>query len=136
MRSPRVKLTVALFALAALTGAVAAGANYWRERQKQKEHAVAMTRGNPDKAKGHLAYYGCAACHAIPGMRVPGGLAAQPLSGISKRLYLGGAVPNNPENLVRWIVNPKQFTSQTAMPVTGISEREARDVAAYLYGLQ
>jgi cytochrome c2 len=136
MSSPRVKLTGALLVLAVVIGAGAAGANYWRERQKQKEHAVAMTRGDPDKAKSHLAYYGCAACHTIPGMRVPGGLAAPPLSGISKRLYLGGAVPNSPENLVRWIVNPKQFTSQTAMPVTGISEREARDVAAYLYRLQ
>jgi cytochrome c1 len=36
----------------------------------------------------------------------------------------------------RVIVNPKQFTPQTAMPITGISEREARDVAAYLYRLQ
>ena len=36
----------------------------------------------------------------------------------------------------RWIVNPKQFDPRTAMPVTGISLGEARDVAAYLYRLR
>jgi cytochrome c len=35
--------------------------------------------------------------------------------------------------MVRWIVNPQQFSPQTAMPATGITEEEARDVAAYLY---
>jgi cytochrome c2 len=34
---------------------------------------------------------------------------------------------------VRWIVDPKQFSQKTAMPVTGIKEGEARDIAAYLY---
>jgi cytochrome c2 len=60
-------------------------------------------------------------------------LAAPSLSDISQRLYIGGAVENTPDNLVRWIINPKQFSAKTAMPLTGISEAEARNVAAYLY---
>jgi cytochrome c1 len=64
---------------------------------------------------------------------MPGGRAAQSLSGITDRIYLGGTVNNTPESLVRWIVNPKQFDPKTAMPVTGISDAEARNVAAYLY---
>jgi cytochrome c len=55
---------------------------------------------------------------------------------VAERLYLGGAVINTPENLIRWIVNPKQFEPRTAMPVTGISHAEARDIAAYLYRLR
>jgi cytochrome c1 len=40
---------------------------------------------------------------------------------------------NTPENLVRWIVDPRAVNPHTAMPVTGISAAEARDVVAYLY---
>jgi hypothetical protein len=68
-----------------------------------------------------------ASCHEIPGAKLPGGQAAVPLAGVAERLYLGGAVTNTPENL---IVNPKQFDPKTAMPVTGIGQVEARDVAA------
>jgi len=44
-------------------------------------------------------------------------------------------LPNSPENLIRWIVNRREVNPKTAIPVTGISEEEARDVAAYLYSL-
>jgi len=48
-------------------------------------------------------------------------------------VYLGGAATNTPDNLIRWIVNPREIDPKTAMQVTGISTREARDIAAYLY---
>ena len=51
---------------------------------------------------------------------------------LAARLYLAGTLPNTPENLVRWIRDPKGVKPETAMPVTGISDEEARDVAAYL----
>jgi cytochrome c2 len=37
---------------------------------------------------------------------------------------------------VRWIVNPRAVSPKTAMPVTGISEADARHVAAYLLTLR
>jgi cytochrome c1 len=52
------------------------------------------------------------------------------------QVYVGGALTNRPDNIVRWIVNPRAVSPKTAMPVTGISEREARDVAAYLLTLR
>jgi cytochrome c2 len=127
------KVLVLLSAIA-LVGAVAiAGAGALKERERQKERAVKMTGGNPDKAVQAIIRYGCAACHKIPGAQMPGGLAAPPLSDVTERIYLGGQVNNTPDNLVRWIVNPKQFDPKTGMPVTGISDGEARDIAAYLY---
>jgi cytochrome c1 len=42
-------------------------------------------------------------------------------------------VTNTPEHMVAWIVDPHAINPKTAMPVTGISQREAKDVAAYLY---
>jgi cytochrome c2 len=129
----RGKVLILLVAIA-LVGATSVGtAALYREQQKQKDQAIAKTGGDPDKAMQAITHYGCAACHQIPGARVPGGLAAPPLSGIKDRLYFGGVAYNTPDNLVRWIVNPKQFDPHTAMPITGISEGQARDVAAYLY---
>ena len=123
-----------LLAAIAVVGAAGIGAGgIVKERERQTQRASAMTGGDPDKAMSAIVRYGCAACHNIPGAQMPGGLAAQPLRDVGQRLYIGGVVNNTPDNLVRWIVNPKQFDPRTAMPVTGIGEAEARNVAAYLY---
>lgn len=55
-----------------------------------------------------------------------------PLAGISARGFLGGVLPNTPENLVRWLRAPQEINPRTAMPDLGVSERDARDIAAYL----
>jgi cytochrome c2 len=77
--------------------------------------------------------YGCSSCHHISGMAASGGLVGPPLDGIGDRVYIAGMLLNTPENLVRWIVDPRAVNPHTAMPVTGISAAEARDVVAYLY---
>jgi hypothetical protein len=51
-------------------------------------------------------------------------------------MYIGGVLPNQPSNLVRWIRFPRETDSLTAMPDLGVSERDARDIAAYLYGIR
>jgi cytochrome c len=130
MRSWRAKLVLLVIVLAAC-GAAAAGV--LNQRGKQSRLAGAVTGGDPDRAMESVVRYGCAACHDIKGARAPGGLAAPSLSGVAERIYIGGVTENSPDNLVRWIVNPKQFSPNTAMPVTGITEPEARDIAAYLY---
>jgi len=129
----RGKALILLASIALLGGTSVGAAALYREQQRQKDRIIAKTRGNPDNAMLAIRRYGCAACHQIPGAQVPGGLAAPPLSGIKDRVYFGGSVYNDPDNLIRWIVNPKQFDPNTAMPVTGITDAEARDVAAYLY---
>ncbi|CDN48155.1 Hypothetical protein RG540_CH19860 [Neorhizobium galegae bv. orientalis str. HAMBI 540] len=54
------------------------------------------------------------------------------LTGLRQRVYIGGVINNTPDNLVQWIVSPQRFSPRTAMPTTGISEAEARHLAAYL----
>lgn len=56
-----------------------------------------------------------------------------PLAGIGGRAYIGGVLANTPANMVRWIVDPPRVDSLTAMPALGVTEGEARDIAAYLY---
>ena len=43
---------------------------------------------------------------------------------------------NTPANLVRWIREPQAVVPGNAMPDMGVSEADARDIAAYLYTLR
>lgn len=96
---------------------------------------AAFLTGGGSAARGRAAIqaYGCGACHTIAG--VPGATAAvgPPLDRIAERAYVGGVITNTPDNLVRWIRDPKAIDSLTAMPDLGVTEAEARDIAAYLY---
>jgi cytochrome c len=76
---------------------------------------------------------GCGACHRIPGIREARGLLAAPLTAFAARSFIAGELPNTADNLARWIRSPRSIEPRTAMPNLGLSETQARDVAAYLY---
>jgi cytochrome c1 len=61
------------------------------------------------------------------------GLVGPPLAGVGGRAYIAGVLTNTPDHLIRWIVDPVGVDPLTAMPMTGVSEREARDIATFLY---
>jgi cytochrome c1 len=46
-----------------------------------------------------------------------------------------GVVLNTPENLSRWLRNPRLIDLMAAMPNVGLTEQDARGVAAFLYTL-
>jgi cytochrome c1 len=117
--------------LAAVLGSV-----YANRYLDGKARAAAFVGGDPDRAPDLMLRHGCAGCHDIPGVRGPGGRVGPPLRQLGARVYIAGMLPNTPDNLVHWIVNPREINPRTAMPRTGITEAEARDVAAYLLSLQ
>jgi cytochrome c len=128
----------AAFAVLSLTAVVTAGAATVVGSMRASQHraekvARALTGGNPSRAPILIRRYGCAGCHTIPGIPGADGQVGGPLAGILHRVYVGGVVTNVPENLIQWMVSPQKFSPQSAMPVTGITEAEARDVAAFLY---
>jgi cytochrome c len=92
--------------------------------------------GDPAHGPAVIEAYGCGACHTIPGVRNARGLVGPPLLWWSRRTFIAGEVPNTPENLVHWIRSSQTIEAHTAMPTLGLSEQEARDVAAYLYTLR
>lgn len=118
----------------ATAGLVAAfAAHTTSNRHKRVEIARQLTSGEPSQAPEIFRRYGCAGCHTIPGIAGADGKVGDNLSGLRERVFLAGVANNNADNLVRWIVSPRTFSPNTAMPETGISEKEARDLAAYLY---
>lgn len=94
------------------------------------------TGGNPHRGARLIEQYGCGSCHTIPGIHNGNGLVGPPLMFFSRRTFIAGEVPNNPENLVKWIRSPQSIEPGTAMPTLGLTDQEARDVTAYLYTLR
>jgi cytochrome c1 len=107
-----------------------------RYSAEQRQAAIAATGGQPDRAPQLLKLYGCTGCHTLPGGTEPAGQVGPDLVNIARRLYVGGVVTNTPDNLVAFIVDPRAIDPKSAMPRTGITEGEARDVAAYLYSIK
>ncbi|MDB5629452.1 MAG: putative cytochrome c class protein [Tardiphaga sp.] len=102
-------------------------------QQQQSDVALALTGGDASRAPPLLRRYGCAGCHTIPGIPGADGQVGAPLRDMRSRVYVGGVLPNNADNLIKWIDSPTTFNPKSAMPRTGVSESEARDIAAYLY---
>jgi cytochrome c len=103
----------------------------------KKTNVVAVyTGGDAQRGANLIENYRCGACHMIPGIHNADGLVGPPLMLFSRRTFIAGELPNTPENLVRWIRSPKSVEPGTAMPALGLSDQEARDVAAYLYTLR
>lgn len=91
-----------------------------------------------DAARGRLllAQYQCGSCHQIPGVDAARGVTGPLLDAYGRRSYVAGFMPNYPDALVRWIVNPPALKPGTAMPAMGVSADDARHMAAYLYTLK
>ena len=94
--------------------------------------ALRVDGGDPVRGKALMNQYQCGACHAIPDVAARG-TAGPPLADFWRRSYIAGQIPNLPESLVAWIVNPPALVPGTRMPVMGVSEADARHMAAALY---
>jgi cytochrome c len=92
--------------------------------------------GEAARAEAAFRNYGCIGCHVIPGIRGADSYVGPPLTRWAERRYIVGRLPNETDNLVTFLVNPQMVKPGSAMPATGISTEEARDVAAYLYTLR
>jgi cytochrome c1 len=92
--------------------------------------------GDPKQGAILLSAHGCGACHTIPGVSGATGSIGPPLTGYARRVYVAGKLPNQLDNLVRWIRDPQRIEPGTAMPNLFVNESEARAMAAYLYTLR
>lgn len=92
--------------------------------------------GNATAGKQALHQYLCATCHVIPGIVGANRSVGPPLAGIANRQYIAGVLPNTPANMLRWLRQPTKVDPLSAMPDLGVSEQDARDIAAFLYTLR
>lgn len=92
--------------------------------------------GDPQRAPRLIREYGCDACHTIPGIAGANGNIGPPLTGMGERVYVAGMLRNTPDNLIHWIRYPQRVVPGNAMLNLGVTEKDARDIAAYLYTLR
>jgi mono/diheme cytochrome c family protein len=123
----------ALLALPVLAAVVIGAAQYGQSQYEKASVARIITGGDPARAPWLLTKYGCGGCHTIGGVPGADGRVGPPLQELFERLYIGGTAENKVENLIAWITDATRFSPHTAMPPTGVTVAEARDIAAYLY---
>src|SRR5215216_2170453 len=92
-----------------------------------------VPQGDVEQGRSLISAYGCGSCHTIPGVVGADAKVGPPLNDFYERTYIAGLLPNTWENLSRWIQDPQQVLPHNAMPDLGVTEAEARDMAAYLY---
>jgi len=95
--------------------------------------ASLVAGGDPQRGMSAISRYGCGSCHTVAGITSAHGLVGPPLTGVRDRMYIAGMLTNRPDNLIHWIRDPKSVNPKTAMPVLGLSQQDAADIAAYLY---
>lgn len=122
-----------LAGIAALGIAIGAALELVADHRRDLERIRQQTGGDPDHGREVIAHSGCGSCHQISGIPGATGLVGPPLKGVSARVYLAGRLTNTPDHLAQWIRDPKSVDPLTAMPSVGLSEKDARDVVAYLY---
>ena len=83
-----------------------------------------------------LSQYACSACHTIPGVTGSSPNVGPSLAGLASRSLVAGRLANTPDNLVQWLRHPQAIKPLTAMPDLGVTDTDARDMAAYLATLQ
>ncbi len=88
--------------------------------------------GDVGRGRFAVSQYGCHGCHRIPGITGAKVDVGPPLGGIARRQLIAGQIANTPETMVRWIRNPQDVDALTAMPNLGVTEHDARDIAAFL----
>lgn len=127
---PATGLTALAFAALAVGALLLAGCSH------HDEGIRAVAGGNAKAGKIAIHAYGCGACHTVPGVRGATGLAGPPLTRFARRSFIAGEASNTADNLIRWIQAPESIEPGTAMPNLGVTEKAARDMAAYLYTLR
>lgn len=98
------------------------------------EHPL-MPGASAERGRAVAERVACASCHRIPGIEWPDGRLGPSLAGFADRGMIAGALPNRPDVLTAWVRNAPQLIPGTTMPAMPIDEKEAADIAAYLYTL-
>jgi cytochrome c2 len=98
--------------------------------------SMAVLNGDAEAGRAVIASHGCGTCHEIPGVPRAHGSVGPSLAGLRDRSYIAGVLSNRPGELIDWLMEPPAFSPMTAMPDLGLTEAEARDVAAFLYTLR
>ncbi len=102
----------------------------------KKDEAPRIAGGDAKVGKQLVEQYQCGSCHAIPDVPAARGTTGPALEGFGRRSYIAGRFPNNAGALTRWLIDPPAMKPGTLMPNLGVSQDDARHMAAFMYTLR
>lgn len=123
-------------ALLLLVAIVSVARLLWPPSGRSETPAWQIAGADARRGRALIDAAGCAGCHTVPGVRGANGNVGPPLTRFADRTYIAGMLRNEPRQLVMWLRHPQQVVPGNAMPEMGLDERDARDIAAYLYTLR
>ena len=123
----------ALVALSIAAAIVAGAILYAQYRTRTRVQAEMSTRGSVAAAPAAFARYGCGGCHMIPGIWGANGKVGPDLTQVAQRATIAGSLSNDPETMVGWLEHPQALRPGSGMPEMGVTDKDARAMAAYLY---
>ena len=101
----------------------------------QQRAAPAEPAGPAAAGKAVFAASACVGCHTIKG--VSAGVLAPDLTHFGSRAMFGaGMWPTTPENVAEWVKDPQRLKPGVKMPSLGLTDEQAKAVAAYLVSLK
>jgi cytochrome c2 len=92
--------------------------------------------GDPRLGQRLIGDIGCGSCHVVPGVSGADGMVGPPLDHMGRRQIIAGMLRNTQDNMVKWLRFPQQVVPGNAMPDMGLTEDQAKAIAAYLFTLQ
>lgn len=98
--------------------------------------------GNPERGRELMDQKACTSCHAFSG--VPAFSSGEPAPAQSELGRSAALAPDlrftrerfRRDRLLAWLLDPKSIKPDTRMPNFGLSEVDARDIAAYVLGAE
>jgi cytochrome c oxidase subunit II len=93
---------------------------------------------DPESGQGRSAFLAqsCVNCHRVRGTPARGTYAPDLTHLMSRQTLASGEVPNTPENLRRWVLDPQTIKPGCLMPAFGLGERDRDEIVRYLLTLR
>jgi cytochrome c oxidase subunit II len=101
----------------------------------QQRAAPAEAAGPAAAGKALFAGSACVGCHTIKG--VSAGILGPDLTHFGSRgMLAAGMWPNTPDNVAEWVKDPQRLKPGVKMPALGLTDDQAKAIAAYLTSLK
>ena len=126
------KAVLALLAVAVLSAPVSLIVQQRQDSHRRQAAAAVATGGDPKAGRRAYLAYHCDACHETDPAVFAKGQVGPSLKGVAQRTEIAGRLSNQPDVLVAWIHHPQALAPGSGMPEQGLTDKDARDIAAWL----
>jgi cytochrome c oxidase subunit 2 len=105
---------------------------------KAKQHQPGQAPQTDDQHHGLEVFMqsSCSLCHTIQGTHAQATIGPDLTHLAGRGTLAAGSLPNTPENLSSWILDPQHIKPGVRMPGTAMSPQDLRALVAYLTSLQ